>query len=112
VIPGIEFDFGSRKLILPPLSLGSLELLQKRLEGLAGGLTVESVATAIDATHAALKRNYPAITREEVADLIGLENMNDVIVALMDVAGLKRKEIEQGKARAAQQSTGEPSTAT
>ncbi|ENT1749659.1 hypothetical protein CAA71_002200, partial [Neisseria gonorrhoeae] len=53
---------------------------------------------------AALKRNYPDLTREEAADLIDIGNMNEVFAAVMDVSGLKRREQEAaqtGEARAA-----------
>lgn len=97
-IPGISFDFGAETLLIPPLALGDLELLQERLGRLqAGALDPASVATVLDATHAALRRNYPDITRERVAQLVDLANMGDVIANVMDVAGLRRKELAAGK---------------
>lgn len=104
MIPGIEFDFGAEVLTIPPLSLGDLELLQDRL----GSLQIEtldttSIGTVIDATLAALQRNYPDMTRAKVAALIDLGNMPDVIRSVMDVAGMVRKEIAAGKASAATQ---------
>lgn len=62
------------------------------------------ISTVIDCAHAALKRNYPDLTREEAADLIDIGNMNEVFAAVMDVSGLKRREQEAaqaGEARAA-----------
>jgi len=97
-IKGIEFDFPDGTLILPPLSLGDLELLQERLATLdLSKPDKTNVGTAIDAAHAALTRNYPEMTRAQVAKLIGLENMIDVLEAVMDVSGLKRKQIEAAK---------------
>jgi hypothetical protein len=56
------------------------------------------VATVIDTAHAALRRNYPDTTREDVADMLGLENMVEVMECVMDVSGLKRKAVELGGA--------------
>lgn len=99
-VKGVPFEFGDLTLIIPPLSLGAMEQLQERLAGMSEDLTSpEYVGTVIDTLHAALKRNYPEITREEVANLIDLENMQAAMACAMDVAGLKRKslEAEQGE---------------
>lgn len=97
-IKGIEFPFPDGALVIPPLSLGDLELLQDRLAELqVGSADAKSVGTTIDATWAALKRNYPDFTRAQVADMIDLENMVEVLEAVMDVSGLKRKALEAAK---------------
>ncbi len=94
-VKGIPVDFCGTTRIVPPLSLGALEQLQDRLGAFTGDVADGSqVSTVIDSAFAALRRNYPQITREEVADSIGLENMTDVMAAVMDVAGLKRKSLE------------------
>lgn len=98
MIPGIEIDFGSERLTVPPLTLGSLQLLQGKLEKFQADTSPESVATVIEAAFLALRRNYPDITRERVAEILDLGNMLDVLSAVMDVSGMKRKEIAAGKA--------------
>lgn len=104
-IAGVNFDFGAETLIIPPLALGDLELLQERLAALQlGSLDPQSVSTVIDATLAALLRNYPDMTRARVAALIDLANMAQVIQCVMDVAGMYRKALadtDPGKAPAA-----------
>lgn len=97
-IKGIEFPFPDGPLTVPPLALGDLELLQERLGALqVGAADATSVATTIDATFAALKRNYPGMTRADVAALLDLENMVDVLECVMDVSGIKRKSLEAAK---------------
>lgn len=94
----VEFANGD-KLIVPPLSLGQVELLQDKLTKFSGALDPESVALVIEATTMALTRNYPEITREKVKDeLVDLANMEAVMLAVMDVSGLRRKEQELGEA--------------
>lgn len=94
-IKGISLSLGGEDYIVPPLSLGALEQLQERILKFNGDIhDREQIATVIDAVHSSLRRNYPDITREAVADLIGLECMSDVFEAVMDVNGTKRRALE------------------
>lgn len=100
-IKGISLNLSGETLVVPPLSLGALEQLQERINKFNGDIgDREQVATVIDAVHAALRRNYPEITRDTVADMIGLENMNEVFEAVMDVSGMKRRALESEAAAA------------
>lgn len=91
---GIKKEIGGVEYIIPPISLGTLEQMQERITQVTDSTDASSVSTVIDATHASLKRNYPDITREHVADIIDVENMMDIYEAVMDVSGLKRKALE------------------
>lgn len=100
LIQGIPFP-GREDWIIPPLSLGALEVLQERIGKLQAGATdPESIKTIVDATHSALKRNYPELSRAEVAEAVDLGNMVEVIQSVMDVAGVKRAELAEKKAAA------------
>lgn len=98
MIKGIKFDFGSCVLVLPPMSLGAIENMQERLESYTGGTSKEDLAVVVDAATAALRRNYPEMTRAQVGELIDLANVHEVFEALMDIGGLKRKEQEAAEA--------------
>lgn len=98
-VKGIPFPFSDCTLVIPPLSLGAMEQLQERLTGMSDVVSDPgNISTVIDTLHAALGRNYPDMTREEVANLVDLENMQEAMTCAMDVSGLKRKalEAEQG----------------
>jgi hypothetical protein len=97
-IKGITLELGGEDFVVPPLPLGALEVLQERIELFTGGLDKGSVATVIDCLHASLKRNYPEKTREDVAELVDVGNMGDVMQAVMDVSGMRRKQIEAAAA--------------
>lgn len=103
-VAGVEFDFGGgRVYTIPPLSLGGLQALQGQLGELYNTSALEPATGAIvvKATHTALRRNYPDITLEDVAELVDLGNMYDVISCVLDVAGLRRKtEVEEKKQQA------------
>lgn len=97
-VKGVPFNFNGRVMVIPPLSLGAYEQLQDRLSGLPQDKRESSyIGTAIDTVHAALRRNYPDITREEVGELIDFGNMNDAMECAMDISGLKRKAVEEGQ---------------
>lgn len=98
-IKGIEVDLAGTLYTIPPLALGDLEAMQERLAEWKGDLSKESVSTVLDAALAALKRNYPDMTRDAVAAIVDMGNMAEVMEAVMDVSGLKRKakEAEQGE---------------
>lgn len=90
-VKGIRLLLGGRDWVVPPLNLAALEQLQEQLARFSGGLDADSVALVLDATTAALRRNYPDITREQVAEMVDVANMAEVMEAVMDVSGLKRK---------------------
>ena len=96
-IPGVELTFaGGKQMTIPPLSLGALEQLLDRINDvMAGGkMDATSIGTVIDAAHAALKRNYPELTREQVGDLVDLGNMREVLEATMSASGLEAKPVD------------------
>ena len=90
-VPGIEHTFaGGKVLVIPPLALGDLEqLLDPINRVMSGAMDKQAVGTVIDATHAALRRNYPDMDRSEVGNLVDLRNMRDVLNAVMDASGME-----------------------
>jgi hypothetical protein len=99
MIKGIKMELGGTVYIVPPLSLGAIETMQERIGRFTAGANLESVGTVIDALHSALLRNYPEMTREQVANMVDLGEMQEVMEAIMDVGGLKRKAAESGEAQ-------------
>lgn len=95
-VKGISIELGGEQYVVPPIALGALEQLQSRLAGFSGDVSdAAQVSTVIDAAHAALRRNYPQLTRDAVADLIDVSNMAEVFEAVMDISGLKRRSHEE-----------------
>lgn len=100
-IKGVTVNLNGTDYVVPPIALGALEQLQAKIAAFDGNAgDAQQISTVIDCAHAALKRNYPELTREEVADLIDISTMMDVFEAVMDVSGLKRRaqEAENGAA--------------
>ncbi len=98
---GVPMVFDGKTYVLPPITLGKLEQLQARLVKLDRNdvLGPESVRTMLDAIHVSLQRNYPELTREEVGELVDVGSMVDAFEAVMDVSGLKRKQLEDAAAQ-------------
>lgn len=110
-VKGVPIEMGGETYVVPPLPLGVLEAMQDRLAAMNGGLDKESVATTIDCLFACLKRNYPDMTRERVAtDLLDVGNMGEVMQAVMDVSGMRRKAAEAEAGNLAAPSNGASST--
>jgi len=101
---GIKLNLQGQDFVVPPLNFRSLQALQARIGTFSGGVDPESISLVVDAAHAALQRNYPDMTKDQVTDLLDLENMLDVMEAVMDVSGLKRKAKEPAEV------SGDPST--
>lgn len=73
-------------LIFAPLSLGAIERLEEKLPQFNTGQV--KVGEIIDIAHSSLRRNYPDITRDEVADFIDGDNARDVFAAIMEASGM------------------------
>ena len=98
-VKGVKFQLGDKTLILPPLSLRAFDQLLPRINAfMANKESPDDTMVVVEAVHAALKRNYPDVTLEEVGDAVGLENMAEVLEAVMDVSGAVRKKREAAEA--------------
>lgn len=125
---GIEFRFTGQEedtngdpvsefvdivLVVPPLNLDSFQAMDSQLKTLTVDPNIESMRVMVTALEKAIRRNYRGVPRWLIEQTLDVANMTDLTVAFMDVNGLKRKEIEAGKAAAAAATpTGTQSTAT
>lgn len=91
-VKGIPVELAGELFVVPPVSLGVLEQMHDQIKAVTGDISdLAQVATITDVTLAALRRNYPDLTRERLADLLDVGNMIEVFQAVMDVSGLRRK---------------------
>lgn len=98
MIAGIKVTLGGEDRIVPPLNLRALIEMRDELQSLkVGSLDPASIDTVVSIVHRALLRNYPEVTVEWVQDVIDVANMVDVISAVLDVSGLRRKKQEAEK---------------
>ena len=90
---GTTIQIDGQSFVFAPLSLGTVEKLLPALQG----FQPNDVGTVIDVAHKSLKRNYPDITREDVADMLYMDQLEEVMAAVMSVSGLKNKEAQEGE---------------
>lgn len=109
IVRGVVVAMGGRGFIVPALPLGALEDLEGALDIIGefkgGRLPKEYRAALVEIAQAALARNYPGITPEEVAGLLDLDNFGQVVEAILGVSGMERTDKLPGEAPA-QDATG------
>ena len=76
MIKGIPVAVGDQTFIVPALTLGALERLADKIDTLGPG-------DAIDIVHTALGRNYPDLTRDQVAEMVDADNLSTFVAAAM-----------------------------
>lgn len=87
---GIAFENGEDILIVPPLSTRQLEDFAEQLDraGTPGTYTMKTLApflkeNMIPLVQAALNRNYPDMTAEQVSEFVNTENWGALLAALL-----------------------------
>jgi len=99
-LKGIPLQLGAVTYTLPPASLGTLEAMAGPLDKVneafatSGNISLRDLLFVIDFAHACLRRNYPDIDRDHVAEHVGLDNVFDVLQMCLDTSGLLRKRLE------------------
>lgn len=82
---GNKIQFGERELIVPPLSIAQLREHREGLEKLQAGANTNNMQLCAPIIGAALSRNYPTITIEEVEALVDLGNVGPVMAAVCGI---------------------------
>lgn len=103
---------GDEQYRIPPLAFTAVQELQDEVAGLAQiGLrpTPAQMGTVAKIVQSAMARNYPSMTVEQVNLMLDLGNYQDVLGAVLAVAGFEKA--EGGGSGEARASTGTPPTA-
>lgn len=109
---GVEIVLGQRTCILPPLNFRQMRKFEEKVRTYQGKSVsdIQKNATLFDVLeltpmiHAALSRNYPEITLEEVEEGFGIESVRNgkfmaAVLALFDLTGIATGG-KQGEAQA------------
>lgn len=87
-IPGTPINLGGVKFNMPPLNLDQVQQFEPVLPHLGQkGSLKENLEDALPVIHAALSRNYPDLTIEELRLLLDLGNFNTTCEALITISG-------------------------
>jgi hypothetical protein len=111
IIEGVRLNLGGRDFVVPPLTLKSLRKMANRLSALRtmGDIpTDDEVEVVVEIVHAAMVRNYPDLTTDDVEELMDMANLKSVMLAVLQGSGLSRS--APGEAEESRASTGPAST--
>lgn len=96
MIKGIDVELNGKSYTFPPLALGVVERFEEDFQNFGKMKANKQASVAIDLAFSSLKRNYPKITREEVAEMLDLSNVQEVVGAIMGVSGLVASSADEG----------------
>lgn len=99
-------------LVVPPLNFDALQPLDADLKEMGAKSPADLLATVRNVMKQALRRNYRNVPDWLINQSIDFDNLQEALSLVTDVSGLKRREIDQGKATAAMNGAGTESTAT
>ncbi len=93
-IEGMTIKLGGDDYIVPALTIGQVKRLRNDIQNINiaedGQITEGMISAAAKVVHAALSRNYPDVTIEQVEDMIDLRNIRPIIDAVMGISGFKQ----------------------
>jgi hypothetical protein len=108
-IPGIIISMGGEDFVVPPLNLGQLRRLMpqvRQLTEIGSSMDEAQIDALLQIVTAALQRNYPETTIDQVEGLIDLGNARDVLTAILTGSGLRTRGEAQAKSSTGPTSTG------
>lgn len=96
MIEGIKVKIGEREYVIPPLNLKRLKALQAQIEFINSikpteVFTEKYYDAMADVVHAAVTRNHPEVSRDEIEEGLDLGNIKAAYHATMNVSGLVKK---------------------
>lgn len=93
MIEGIKINLGGTEYIVPPLNFKSLKRLQPIIESLSQidiTMTDKQIDDIAEIVHAAISRNYPDFTKEQILDVLDLGNIGPILASILGASGVKK----------------------
>ena len=92
-VSGVAVEMNGVEYVVPPLTL---RMLQDHAEDIdvmqsmdaESALGVDRLAAVVRVAHAAMSRNYPDLTADDLHDLVDLANVSALVDAVLGVSGL------------------------
>jgi hypothetical protein len=93
---GVQITLGKSIYVAPPLTLKALRVLMPKIAALSDPATTREASFDIlsELVHTTLKRNYPALTQDEVEDGLDMKNVTNVMSAILEASGLKQGNVQ------------------
>ncbi len=103
MIPGVAVAMAGHDWLVPPLTLGQLRRLMpkvRELTEIGASMGEAQIAVLVEIVTAALQRNYPEVSADQVENLLDLGNASVVLNAVLTGSGLKPRGTPVGEAPA------------
>ena len=101
LLEGIKVKLAGRDFTVPSLNMKGIRLLGPKLvaltENLQNGAKVMDPGTIgdmLEIIHAAMVRNYPELTMDELEDMVDLSNLEPLFSAVCGQSNLKQKDAD------------------
>lgn len=105
---GIPVKLGDKEFIVPSLSVNAARKYWPNILDLNNGLTIDQFPSRLEfilnIVHAAISRNYPEMTVEELGELIDTKNAGEILMAVVEATGFIRSK----RSRNEENVSGEP----
>lgn len=89
-LPGVSVEIGGgRSIALPPLSLAGLRRVNAQVEicsGIKGAPSIEQQDAILDILLESARRNYPALERDDLLEVIDVANFGEIFVGVMTLS--------------------------
>lgn len=87
-VPGVEMQFDGQAYVVPPLNAAAVKQYRASVGDFLSGGTMPDIHIVCKLLHAAMTRNYPDLTLEQVEQWVDYGNMTDVMDTVMCIAGM------------------------
>lgn len=91
LIEGVAIKIGAKEFVVPALSFKQLRQLMPKIKGMAvvgAEMTDQQMGEVVEVVHAAVSRNYPELNKEYLDENIDMNNVRQIIAAIMGQSGL------------------------
>jgi hypothetical protein len=103
MIPGVLVTMAGQDWVVPPLTLGQLRRLMpkvRELTEIGASMGESQIGVLVEIITAALQRNYPDMSADQVENLLDLGNASAVLNAVLTGSGLKPRGAALGEGTA------------
>lgn len=103
MIPGVVVSMAGQDWLVPPLTLGQLRRLMpkvRELTEIGASMGESQIGVLVEIVTAALQRNYPEVSADQIENLLDLGNASAVLNAVLTGSGLRPRGTALGEALA------------
>jgi hypothetical protein len=98
LIPGTLLNLSGVKLVMPPLNLDQIQQFSESTASIGSGKSMqENMEIALPILHAAMTRNYPDMTLDDLRGLLDISNFQEACAALWKSSGYVMEKDAAGK---------------